>query len=483
MDIWKKIAALSKEHLGSDPPDQADFAEMSHEIFRPGDHACPTQIEDSAQANGDVEVLPEYTFLLKAIQEQCPAVFVTGRAGTGKSTLIRFLTSQLPRVAVVAPTAIAAMNVSGTTIHSFFGIPHRAINPDEAFNPRKHMIPVVENLQALIIDEVSMVAPDLVDCISNTLMKVRRNDLPFGGVPVVFVGDLLQLPTVVADRDVGVYYTHRYESPYFFSAEIFKRIRIFPLQLKRVFRQADEEFIAALDKIRTNRAHRDAVAFFNRQCCSDSWRDDEQSICLVPTNAAAKSINDQKLNALTTKMETYEALIDGDVKIGRQRYPAPDLLHLKEGARVVFVKNNKPMWLNGTLGEVVNLKKKSINVRLLSSGNIVPVSRETWAQYRYHYNYEKQKIEYEVVGSYSQFPLTLGWAITIHKSQGMTFDHVRIDLGRGAFCTGQTYVALSRCRSLDGICLSRPIAMGDVKVDRTIIEFYERLGFLDEDQN
>jgi ATP-dependent exoDNAse (exonuclease V) alpha subunit len=480
MTIWDKISSLAKDLLGDGQPQKVNLSKISEEVCRPKgiERNLGNRIERKEQNVQDIEILPEYEFIFKAIEERCPAIFVTGRAGTGKSTLIRYLTSKIKRSAVIAPTAIAAINVGGTTIHSFFGIPHRAVNPDESFSPRKHMVPVVENLDALIIDEVSMVAPDIVDCISNSLIKARGDSSPFGGVPVVFVGDLLQLPPVVADDEVAIYYTHRYESPYFFSAEVFKRVDILPIELIKVFRQKDIQLIEALDRIRTNTFHRDSVALLNRACYRDKQQNESPSLYLVPTNAAARSINIDKLSSLDTQLVTFDAIIEGQLRIGKTRLPAPDRLQLKEGARVIFLKNNKPMWLNGTLGEVMNHEGESIKVKILETGNIVCVSRESWKKIRYRYNYESKTIDSEVIGSFTQFPLSLGWAITIHKSQGMTLDSVRIDLGRGAFCSGQTYVALSRCRSLEGITLDKPISMRDVKADAEIVNFYRKLGFL-----
>lgn len=484
MDIWDKISSLAKEILGDTQTRKVDLSKISKEVNRPNgiERKLGKRVEGKEQDISDIEILPEYQFILKAIEKKCPAIFVTGKAGTGKSTLIRFLTSKIKRSAVVAPTAIAAINVGGSTIHSFFGIPPRPVNPDEAFSPREHMIPVIENLDVIIVDEVSMVPCYLVDCISNSLIRVRRDLSAFGGVPIIFVGDILQLPPVVDDKEVGIYVTHRYESPYFYSAEVFRTIGIQAVELTKVFRQKDSQFINALDRIRTNQSHGDSVELINRNCYTETQENDEKSLYLVPTNAAAKSINIGRLDQLKAKLVTYDATVAGNIDVGKHRFPAPDRLQLREGARVIFVKNNKPMWLNGTLGEVVSLKKESIKVKILESGNIVSVSRETWKKLRYRYNYEERRIEKEVIGSFTQFPLSLGWAITIHKSQGMTLDSVCIDLGRGAFCPGQTYVALSRCRTLEGISLKKPIFMSDVKADATVIDFYRKLGFIKENE-
>ena len=267
MGIWDTISALAKEILGTTQVQKVNLSKISKEVHRPNglERKLGNRIEREEDIS-DIEILPEYQFILKAIENKCPAIFVTGKAGTGKSTLIRFLTSKIKRSAVVAPTAIAAINVGGSTIHSFFGIPPRTINPDESFNPKQHIIPVIENLDALIIDEVSMVGPDLVDCINNSLINVRRISSAFGGIPIVFVGDILQLPPVVDDKEVGVYYTHRYESPYFYSADIFKKIDILPIELTKVFRQKDSNFIKALDRIRTNQSYLESVELINQTC-------------------------------------------------------------------------------------------------------------------------------------------------------------------------------------------------------------------------
>ncbi|MBN9461069.1 MAG: AAA family ATPase [Burkholderiales bacterium] len=429
-----------------------------------------------------IEILPEYEFVLEAIRGKCPAVFVTGRAGTGKSTLIRFLTEQIKNCAVVAPTALAAINVHGTTIHSFFRMPPRTLNPDEAFEPRRQIVPVIEILGALVIDEISMVPPNLVDCISNTLKKVRCDTRPFGGVPVVFVGDLLQLPPVVSDPEVAQYYTDRYRSPYFFSADVFCETELLPIELTKVFRQAGREFVDMLDRIRLNDRHRDAVAKINRDCYRDKELNSSPELFLVPTNAAAKAINTRNLNNLNTPLRVFDAIVEGRFDVQRDRFQAPHRLEIKEEAQILFVKNNRPYWVNGTLGRIVQIEDDRLRVEIDRTGNTVSVERATWEKIQYEYDRDERRIVSTVVGSFKQFPVALGWAITIHKSQGMTLDSVRIDLGRGAFCSGQTYVALSRCRTLEGISLDTPISMSDVKADGTILEFYKRLKPL-RDQN
>ena len=483
MSIWEDIGDLAKELLNHGKVKRVNLSEVSERINRPG--ISTQRLGKKAEKPktidvSDIEVISEYQFILEAVKQGCPALFVTGKAGTGKSTLIRFLTAKLQKCAVVAPTAIAAINVGGSTIHSFFGIPPRTITPADAFKPSRHMRPVLENLEVLIVDEVSMVGPDLIDCMNNCLKQVKGSTEPFGGMPVIFVGDILQLPPVVGQGAQSVYYSHRYSSPYFYSAEVFKETDILPLELKRVFRQKEVSFIAALDQIRCNRNWLSALQLLNENCLQSQG--ENEAICLVPTNAGAKSINEQRLAQLDGSPKSFDAVYSGDLEAGKVRFPAPDRLNLKVGAKVIFVKNNKPMWLNGTLGEVVAIEQDSLRIKLQETGNIVPVSRVSWEKVKYNYNYETGRIESQTIGSFKQFPLNLGWAITIHKSQGMTMDSVKIDLGRGAFCTGQTYVALSRCKTLGGIHLAKPLEPRDVQVDQSVVEFYRKLGFFSDDK-
>ena len=478
MQIRDTLTSLAQELLGKNFLKKVDFSEISNELHRPKDAAAGGVVQEQEPEfdPATIEILPEYRFIVEAINQSCSGIFVTGKAGTGKSTLIKYLKSVVKNIAVVAPTAIAAINVEGVTIHSFFGIPPRPINPDEVFEPRASMAPVFENLKVLIVDEVSMVPPDIVDCIHNSLMKAKRNELPFGGVTVIFVGDILQLPPVVQDGEVAKFYTDFYESQYFYSAHVFGKVGIIPVELTRVFRQTDKEFVDALSRIRINREHRESVALLNRSCYRDRPADAvEDSLFLVPTNAMARSINERRLDLIDSQMHQFDAQISEAIQRDKMRFPAPATLNLKIGARIIFVHNNKPFWHNGTLGEIVEIDNDFLKIKITESGNIVPVSRHTWKKYKYTYDFNEKRISSEEIGSYVQFPISLGWAITIHKSQGMTLERVHIDLGNGAFCPGQTYVALSRCKTIAGLSLAQPISMSDVIVDATAIGFYERL--------
>ncbi len=237
------------------------------------------------------------------------------------------------------------------------------------------------------------------------------------------------------------------------------------------------KFIEALNHIRLNRDHRDHVALFNRDCYRDKVHDGvAEDTVLVPTNAAAKQINTRKLSALVSRTSVYDAEVSGSLPANKWKLPVPDRLELKIGAKVIFLKNDKPQWVNGDIAEVVGLADDFIRVKKAGTDNVVVVGRSEWQKFNYNYNYDSKKIERKEAGTFKQFPLALGWAITIHKSQGMTLERLTLDLGSGAFCEGQTYVALSRAKTIGGITLARPIRMGDVKADVTVLEFYRRLG-------
>jgi ATP-dependent exoDNAse (exonuclease V) alpha subunit len=312
---------------------------------------------------------------------------------------------------------------------------------------------------------------------SNILKRVRRSSEPFGGVPTLFVGDLLQLPPVVSSKEESIYFSDRYKSPHFFSADVFAQQQIIPVNLTQVRRQADIEFIEALNHIRLGREHREHVAFFNRSCYRDkNPRGETEGTVLVPTNHAAKQINTRKLNAQLGKLSTYNAEVSGKIPANKWKLPVPDRLELKIGARAILLRNNKPHWVNGDLAEIVGLEHGHIRVRKLNTDNVLVVNRTDWEKIKYTYDYQSKKIEKEVVGTFRQFPIALGWAITIHKSQGMTMEKLTLDLGTGAFCEGQTYVALSRAKTIEGITLARPIKMQDVKVNPIVLEFYKNLG-------
>lgn len=475
MGVWDVIGDLAKRLLGEGSSAPRDLSHIDSEIIPERARRRAGTFTSAPTKPADIQVLPEYEFVRQAVVAGCPVQFVTGKAGTGKSTLIYWLMQEIEGCAVIAPTAVAAINIGGETIHSFFGLPPEHLDPDEDYHPNQRRRLVIENLKLLIIDEVSMLLPNVLDVISNTLKSMRHNHLPFGGVPVLLVGDLFQLPPVVASQEEAIYFSHRYRSHYFFSADVFRAVIVQPVDLTRVWRQSDPEFIEALNRIRVGVGYRDALALLNRRCFRDR-QGELEGVYLVPTNHAARTINSRELDCLHCEAKLYEAMVTGNVPVNKWRLPAPDRLDLKIGAKVMFLKNHRPQWINGDIGTVVGMDDDHIRVRRDGTDNVLIVGRERWQKLKYIYDYATQKIERVVVGTFEQLPVTLGWAITIHKSQGLTLDKVILDLGSGAFAEGQTYVALSRARSIDGICLVRPISMRDVKVDPIVTNFYGNLG-------
>lgn len=475
MSIWRGIEQLAKNLLGTSAPKVTNFSQEEARIIPEIGKQQHKKYSSYIPPKLDIEVLPEYDFIYQALLQKCPCIFVTGKAGTGKSTLIDWLQQELSSCAIVAPTAIAAIQVNGDTIHSFFGLPAQHIDPDQAIDPNDKIRLVLENLNYLIVDEVSMVLPNIVDVINNILKNVRNNDLPFGGISVVFVGDLLQLPPVVSTPEEVVYYSHRYKTPYFFSADIFKSLQVMPVHLTKVRRQTDEDFINALNHIRLNETPREHIALFNRRCYRDKDKNLDTGIYLVTTNAAAKTINTQHLSKIAGEAQIYNALVTGNLPMNKWKLNVPDRLELKIGARVILLKNKKPDWVNGDLAEIVGLEENLIRVKKLKSDNILIVQKETWTKYKYTYDYSNRKIERMEVGTFQQYPIALGWAITIHKSQGLTLENLTIDLGNGAFCEGQVYVALSRAKTIEGITLSKPISIRDVKVNQHAKTFLQNI--------
>ncbi|MGA1456707.1 MAG: ATP-dependent DNA helicase [Arenicellales bacterium] len=405
-----------------------------------------------------------------------PVVFVTGSAGTGKSTLIEVLRSELQKnLVVVAPTGVAALNVQGQTIHSFFQLPPGP-------QPRAKRIAgaakdVVEKMDVLVIDEISMVRADLLDAVDDALrLNTGRPGAPFGGKTVVLVGDMHQLPPVVAGREEQRLFEEHYESPYFFSAMALRELPMVTVTLTRSFRQADSDFIELLDNIRTGTDLGWTVDKLNAAVHEDMMPD-ETRLVLTSVNARARQFNEQQLAQLPGELWSFDAQVNGDWLENDSQLPSPTELRLKVDAQVMFTKNGED-WVNGSLGRVVNIEDDFIEIELLgdaSAGERVFVERESWERFRYQWDEKRRRVETESVGTYTQFPFILAWAVTIHKAQGLTLENVRIDLGRGMFAPGQAYVALSRCRTLDGISFNRSLSVSDIKCDPVIQSFYQSI--------
>ncbi len=415
----------------------------------------------------------EFNAVLDLIENQHENLFITGRAGTGKSTLLNILKKTSKKnAAVVAPTGIAALNVGGQTIHSFFKFPPKMIDPGELTKRKNHRF--YKKLQLLIIDEISMVRADMVDCIDIFLRQNIENPKPFGGVQVVVFGDLFQLPPVVASQFERKLLKDRYGSPYFFAAKVFEEIELRMVELHTVYRQTERRFIKLLDNIRTRQFDYDDLEELNQRYDAEA-EPEELAITLCSTNATVNSINNKKLKELPSDSYEYKAKLTGN--FGERLSPADHFLVLKKDAQVMFVKNHpEGLYVNGTLGRIVDLSYSSIKVAIKKDGEpkYIDVEQAEWEMLKYELDSDStDRFKTKIVGTFTQFPLRLAWAITIHKSQGKTFDEIVIDLGRGAFDHGQTYVALSRCRSLEGIRLLNKIRPKDIMVDQTIIDYYD----------
>lgn len=423
------------------------------------------------------DITPEIKEILDLVETgDGEVIFVTGAAGTGKSTLIEILRTETRKnLVVVAPTGIAAINSGGQTIHSFFQL---APGPQ----PKPQTIKglnglVVKNMDVLIIDEVSMVRADLMDSIAASLRINTNNHLsPFAGKTVVFIGDMHQLPPIVATSKEKQLFQGHYDTPYFFSAESLKTVEPITKVLRTTFRQKDQDFVGLLNNIRVGKNLEETIGVLNARCYKlDETADPE--LTLTTINAKADNINQARLKRIDKPELIYEAILEGDFGERENQLPAPRTLELKVGAQVMFLKNHAG-WVNGTVGKILELSEESARVAIEAGPFLgeVTVNKETWERVKYTWDSEQKRITSKTVGTYTQLPFRLAWAVTIHKAQGLTLESVTIDLDRGTFERGQAYVALSRCRTMEGLSLSRPLRADDIKLDESIIEFYSQLG-------
>lgn len=437
---------------------------------------------------------PQLDLAFDFIQYTGQNLFLTGKAGTGKTTFLKNLKLQSPkRMVVVAPTGVAAINAGGVTIHSFFQLsfgPQIPLDPDRSQFPvkvagsdtaaaikrfSKEKINIIRSLDLLVIDEISMVRADVLDAIDDVLRRYRLRYKPFGGVQLLMIGDLQQLAPIVKDDEWTILKQY-YDTAFFFSSRALKQSTFKGIELKHIFRQSDQHFIDLLNKVRENRMDTEMLQVLNQRYKPGFDPDEKEGyITLTTHNYQSQQINSSKLAMLKTAASVFSAEVKGEFP--EYSYPTDPKLELKIGAQVMFVKNDltpEKRFFNGKIGEIVDMDDDQIEVQCPDEKEVIIVGRLEWENSKYTLNEVSQEIEEEVIGTFKQFPLKLAWAITIHKSQGLTFDKAIID-ARASFAHGQVYVALSRCKTFEGLVLSTPIAIHSVKNDSTVLQFSEEV--------
>ncbi len=432
---------------------------------------------DSHNALQPLQLSDDFNYALEQM-EAGKHLFITGRAGTGKSTLLQiFRRSTKKNVVVVAPTGVAALNVGGQTIHSLFGFPPRLLQSKDIRANRRYKR-LFLNLEVLVIDEISMVRADMMQAIDYALKLNRENGEPFGGVQLILFGDLYQLPPVVSSQEERQWFSLHYASAYFFSADALDYIDLEMIELEQVYRQDSVHFLRLLEAIRNATMDYEELDSLNERHIPDFKPEEgENYLTLAARNATVNKINSTALAENLNPEMLYVAKVSGNFP--DRLFPVPAGLKLKVGAQVMTVRNdNDRQYVNGTIGTVIECKPESVLIHVNEEGKPreIEVGYEEWDIIRYKADTaDLSKIGTETLGTYKQLPVRLAWAVTIHKSQGKTFDKIIIDLGRGAFEHGQTYVALSRCRTLEGIVLKKPLTPRDVMIDPAIVEFYEMM--------
>lgn len=516
----KENEALSErlEQMGQNPvveavsPETPEtvVGEMAELVVATADDAKDdVNVVDDAEQNvpdADVEILTdgivldfdnqEFFRAADVVEHSDKHLFLSGRAGTGKTTLLKYIQQRLENkknYVVLAPTGVAAVNSGGVTIHSFFEFAYAPYLPDDsrleigAFRYKKEKLEIIQNLETIIIDEISMVRCDVLDAMSTVLKKLRKSDLPFGGVQMVFIGDLFQLPPI-ANPQFWEFVGEYYNSEFFFEALALRGLSCEYIELRKIYRQTDDGFIDLLNKVRIGKLDDADFYRLNARLNNMVAHSLDGYITLSSHRKNVDSINREQLDKLPCEPIQFHAVISGEFPAANA--PAEIELSVKVGAQVMILRNGIPRYYNGSMGVVERIEKEEtegidesgnvlrllqdvIYIRLFDGGALVRIERAEWENYKYLYNRKKRRIEQEIIGRFSQFPIRLAWAMTIHKSQGLTFDKVVVDAGN-AFAHGQVYVALSRCRSLEGLILRTPILPKSIIVNKEVMDFIGR---------
>jgi len=423
----------------------------------------------------NLDLNKDFRKALNLMENTSKNIFITGKAGCGKSTLLSlYIAKTKKNVVILAPTGVAALNISGQTIHSFF-----KFKPDITLD-KVHKIKdnkIYKKIDTIIIDEISMVRADLIDCMDRFLrLNGRDKNKKFGGLQMILIGDLYQLEPIIKDEEKAYFYNF-YQTPYFFSSKAFSDFNFEYIELNKIYRQKDKEFIDILNAIRVNNIDNKKLDFLNKNIDNIAGINNF-NIYLTTTNKLADKINSQKLRELRSSLYKSDGYISGE--FDKQNLPNSIQLYYKEGAQVIMLNNDRlSRWVNGSVGIIKKIKEisrlENMIIIQLENGKDVEVEKYTWDLYKYEYNKDKDIIESVLVGSFTQYPFKLAWAITIHKSQGKTFNNIILDLGSGAFASGQVYVALSRCTRLKGITLKQRINKSDIILNSRINNFFRSL--------
>ncbi len=431
-----------------------------------------------------LDINPQFKKALKVMENSSENIFITGRAGTGKSTLLEHFRNKTKKnIAVLAPTGVAAVNIKGQTIHSFFGFkPDITVKKVRQQYKNRKKQGLYKKLEAIVIDEISMVRADLFDCVDQFMrLNGKNKHLPFGGAQIILFGDLYQLSPVVTGEERQIF-TSVYKSHYFFDAHVFADLKIEFVELQRIYRQSDQGFIDILNGVRNRSITASHFQKLNQRLDPNFQLPNNQLfIYLTTTNKKAQEVNRKNLAKIKEKPFIFKGSLTGSFQ--KRALPTLIDLKLKVGAQIMLVNNDaRKRWINGTIGKIINVKyikekQAEAIVIKLENKKIVEVFPHVWEMFRFSFNKDNGRIESETTGSFSQYPLMLAWAITIHKSQGKTFKKAIIDIGQGAFAHGQTYVALSRCTSLEGIILKKPIEKKHLLLDWRVVKFLSDLQY------